>query len=163
MHYVIFLAYAGSLAIAAEIAGSFIVLSIGQLLLGLSFLLTVPLMVLTDFVREARLKVCLVHFIIAVAVHPAVTMDSSYRDAEDQLAALAQVNSRGQGLKDADRHRLSLSLAQSLRDRTSDRLRFRSPLMYWAFPPTVALAVWGVLLYFLLPAGPFGKGRNESA
>jgi hypothetical protein len=151
--YFIFVLYAVSLAAAFEAAHSFSVLGYGEMMILGVALFTGPVIVAFHVFKESeRFGVAAAHVFLAIVFHPAVTFkDPLILDIAEQTQLLRRISdSKESWWVTAE---LAHDLARSLKDESALRLEISSPLLYWMFPPSLALAVWGVAWFFLLPRG----------
>ncbi|MBT4947114.1 MAG: hypothetical protein HON27_13220 [Candidatus Marinimicrobia bacterium] len=146
--YVLFLVYLATLGLSFIATNSFIVIGLGELLLA-SVIVGVP----CYFVFSGRsfdTTVVLLHIIIAILIHPAVidkVIPPKYASI-DQAELLRQ--SQDWKLSWADQADASYALSKSLNSRTVLKMARNHPLLYWLFPPSVALTIWGVLIFVLM-------------
>lgn len=155
--YFVFLIYAGSLGLAFTAAHSFSVVGFGEMLLLGVALLCGPLLIAFHLVKESeRFVIAAVHIFLAVLFYPEVTFkDPLYLNAAQQFELLRKVNERGDSWwVKAD---MAYDLARSLKSDAMMGFKISSPFWYWAFPPSVVLAFWGIVFFFRYPQAKSGQ------
>lgn len=155
MIYIWFLAYMGTLAIAVVATRTFFVLDLVDVLVIVPALLVAPLFVLREvYSASARAGVALAHVLVAVLIHPAVTLPrAEVISQERQVEVLEALLANDRSIPESKRTEMLASVARSLRDDELHRMKIKSPWLYWASPTSVVLAAWGCVMFFLLPRG----------
>jgi hypothetical protein len=153
LHFIFFWLYVGSISLAAVASHSFLVMSVGELLLFIGIAFTGPLaFVALIFKDSARLAVAVVHVLIAIAIHPTMEIEEHYEvGVEEQMELLARANLSRDSESWWNRADAANALATALRKNANSSIKRESLLMYWLFPPSTTLAIWALVIYWLLP------------
>ena len=149
--YCLYSVYLGSLGLAFTAAHSFLVLGLGEMLLGGVALLYGPLVITYFLAKEnLRLAVLVVHVFLAVLLHPEVLdKELPTLNTAEQFELLREVN--GRGVSWWVKAETSYDLARWLQSNAKRDFKISSPFWYWAFPPSVVLTFWGVVFFFRFP------------
>ncbi|RYZ79011.1 MAG: hypothetical protein EOP04_28555 [Proteobacteria bacterium] len=145
-------AYIGSIGLAFYATRTFGILTFSDFFIIAASALPLPLLIAHYAYRENKGPLAaLSHLVLAVVVHPAVQFKESYSNffIEDQVKLLKRMHEPGiSWWAHAD---YAETLARSLRADALFHLEVFSPVVYWAFPPSIVLLFWSLIFAFFFP------------
>jgi hypothetical protein len=144
--------YAASLSIACASVHSFSVLGLGEMLIyGFGFFAGPLLFAFFLAKTHERLVIAAAHIFLAVLIHREVKFkDPLILDRGEQFALLRATHDRDKSWwVQAD---MAYDLARSVKADATRRFKSLNPVIYWVYPPSVVLGLWGVLCFFFIPA-----------
>ena len=100
--------------------------------------------------RESmRFMVLVSHVLVGALLHPAITVkESTIPKAESQVDMLIKLHHSDNTL--ADKLNLALDLSKMIKDEALFTLMYSEPLLYWVYPITAVLWLWGLVFFVLL-------------